>query len=93
MTPSVFRNDWISRILGGTLLGFTFSLGCSGLFLALVSGIAVAAKVQLAMWFVMPVWLACFGGCFCFSSGKQVWLWFGGANILVFGVLAVLRLF
>lgn len=93
--PAPIRRDWVSRSLGGTLLGFTFALGCSGLLtlaLALI-GIPLATRAQLAMWLVAPVWLAVLGSCFMFASGARTWLWLGLANLVVFGAYFIARLF
>lgn len=44
------------------------------------------------MWLVTPIWLTVLSLVFLFASGRRAWLWLGGANALVFGALALLRL-
>lgn len=86
------RRDWLSKTLAGTLLGFALALGVSGLFAAFSGGLPPAARAQLAMWLVTPIWLTVLSLVFLFASGRRAWLWLGGANALVFGALALLRL-
>lgn len=86
------RRDWVSKTLAGMLLGFTLALGCSGLFARLNPDMAASIKAQLAMWMVAPIWLGTLGGVYFFASGRRAWLWLGGANLLLFGALAAVRL-
>ncbi|MBN9460901.1 MAG: hypothetical protein J0H00_06710 [Burkholderiales bacterium] len=90
--PAPIRRDWLAKTLAGTLLGFTLALGCSGLFVLLNPDMATPVKAQLAMWMVAPIWLGTLGGVFLFGSGRRAWLWLGGANLLIFGVLAAARM-
>lgn len=91
--PRPIQRDWVSKTLAGTLLGFSLALGCSGLFTLANPDMALSVKGQLAMWMVAPVWLGTLAGCYFFASGRRAWLCLGGANLLAFGALAVLRLF
>lgn len=91
--PAPIRRDWFSKTLAGTLLGFTLAIGCSGLLALALSGLAFGTRAQLAMWLVPPVWLGVLSACFMFGSGLRAWLWLGAANLLVFGALALARLF
>jgi hypothetical protein len=94
MTPdkrlSVPR-DWLSKTTAGGVLGLTLALGCSGLFVHFSSDMAISIKAQLAMWMVVPLWLGVFCAVFLFASGRRAWLWLGGANLLIYGVLALIR--
>ncbi len=91
--PAPIRRDWISRTLGGTLLGFTLAIGCSGLLTLALGGVPLGTRAQLAMWLVPPVWLTVLGSCFFFSSGLRTWLWLGLANLVVYGAFFGARLF
>ena len=73
-------NGRVSRA-AGLLLGL--GLGCSALFIALTPEMAGAARAQLAMWLVPPVWLTVLGVSFLFRSGPRAWLVLGGLNLLV----------
>ncbi|ABC23114.1 hypothetical protein [Rhodospirillum rubrum] len=86
------RRDWLSKILAGTLLGFTLALGCSGLLVLALPQLPLPVKAQLAMWVVMPLWLGVLSGCFAFRDGRRAWLWLGGATALVLDLLVVARL-
>jgi hypothetical protein len=50
---------------------------------------AASIRMQLAMWMVAPIWLGTLSAAFLFDSGRSAWIWLGGANLLVYGVLAV----
>ncbi len=91
--PSVpIRPDWWSKALGGTLLGYPLAIALSGLFaVAGPGGLQALNKFQFTMWLVAPVWLGVASFCFLFRSGLRCWLWLGGANLLAFGALHVLR--
>lgn len=90
--PRRIRRDWVSKTLAGTILGLLLALACSGLFAQLNQDMALTVKGQLAMWMVAPVWLGTLGGVYFFASGWHTWLWLGGANLLAFGTLALVRL-
>ncbi|KAA5604323.1 hypothetical protein F1188_16655 [Roseospira marina] len=86
-TPT--RGDWLAKILAGTLLGFTFAIGCSGVFVHLVLRLDLATKAQLAMWMVVPIWLGVLSACFAVRDAHAVWLRLGLANLAVFALLIV----
>ncbi len=90
--PAAIAPDWLSKALAGTLLGFMLAVGCSGVFAWLASGVPLATRGQLAMWMIAPVWMGVLSGVFFFRSGRRAWAWLAGANLLVFGVQALLRL-
>ncbi|MEN3112056.1 hypothetical protein ACFONG_19120 [Uliginosibacterium paludis] len=93
--PRPIQRDWVSRTLGGTLLGFTMAIGCSGLLTVVLAAadVALGTRAQLAMWLVPPVWLSVLGACFMFASGLRTWLWLGLANLVVFGAYFIARFF
>lgn len=93
MGSSGIRPDWFAKTLAGLLLGFTFALGCCALFLLLTPGMAIGAKVQLAMWLFMPVWLTVLSLIYLFENGKRAWLWMIALNLLLLAVWAVVRLY
>lgn len=75
------RRDWCAKTLAGVVLGFALALIGSGLFSALATGIAPAIRAQLAMWMVVPVWVAVLGGVYAFSSGLRAWCWLGALTL------------
>ncbi len=85
------RRDWLAKSLAGGLLGFSLAMGCSGLLLAACASLPPGTRAQLAMWLVTPVWLGVLSSCYFFRSGLRAWLWLGGANLLVFGLLFLAR--
>lgn len=85
--------DWLSKTLAGALLGFTLAIGCAGLFNGLAGDMPLSVRGQLAMWLTAPVWMGVLSGVYFFRNGKRAWAWLGGANLLVFGALAAIRLF
>lgn len=90
--PKAIAPDWLSKTLAGTLLGFTLSSGCAGLFSWLASDLPLSIRGQLAMWMTAPVWMGILSGVYFFRSGQRAWAWLAGANLLVFGLLAASRL-
>ena len=76
--------DWISKTIAGLFLGFLLALNCSRAFFVLNTGIAVSAKTQLAMWIVVPVWLAVLSGVYFFQSGRQAWSWLMSVNAVLY---------
>jgi len=90
--PKSIAPDWFSKTLAGTLLGFTLAIGCAGLFNWLAGGMPLSIRSQLTMWLTAPVWMGVLSGVYFFRSGKHAWAWLGGANLLVFGILAASRL-
>lgn len=85
------RRDWLAKSLAGSLLGLTLAFALSGLLPVLASGVAPAARAQLMMWLVAPVWLGVLASCFFFRSGLRAWLWLGGANLLAWAALCATR--
>lgn len=90
--PEAIQHDWFFKSMAGLLLGFTLAIGCAGLFNGLAGGMPLTVRGQLAMWLTAPVWLGGLSGVYFFRSGLRAWAWLGGANLLVFGLLAALRL-
>ena len=82
--------DWITKILAGLILGFSFAVGCSEGFMNLTNAAALNAKVQLAMWMVIPIWLTIFGFVFVFRKGLHAWLALGGLNVLIFSIVKLI---
>jgi hypothetical protein len=86
--------DWISKTLAGVICGFGLAIALSGLLACLTpGGLAVQDKQQVAMWLVPPVWIAAMSVAFAFRSGTRAWLWLGGAGVVAFAWLGVVRQF
>lgn len=89
--PAPIRRDWISKSLAGALLGFALAMGASAALVALTAGIPLATRSQLAMWLVPPVWLGVASTVYFFASGLRAWIWLGGACVLLYGGLLVVK--
>ncbi|CAB3629186.1 hypothetical protein [Achromobacter aegrifaciens] len=89
--PAPIRRDWISKSLAGALLGFALAMGASATLAALTAGIPLATRSQLAMWLVPPVWLGVASTVYFFASGLRAWIWLGGACVLLYGGLLVVK--
>ncbi len=85
------RRDWLSKSIAGVVLGFALGIAASALYVRFGPAVPLGANAQLAMWMVPPVWFTVLGFVFLFGSGRRAWLWLGGANLLLFGVLAAAR--
>jgi hypothetical protein len=86
--------DWIGKTLAGVICGFALAIAASGLFACLSpGGLAVQDKPQVAMWLVPPIWIAIMSAAFASRSATSAWLWLGGAAVLAFTCLGVVRQF
>lgn len=83
------RRDWLAKSLAGAVLGGTLALGASGLFVQAATGLDPGIRAQLAMWLVVPVWMAALALAFLWRDGWRAWLWLGLANGLAWGVWAL----
>jgi hypothetical protein len=43
------------------------------------------------MWLVPPVWLGVASTVYFFASGLRAWIWLGGACVLLYGGLLVVK--
>lgn len=84
------KRDWLSKILAGFLLGFIFAILCSGVYLKLTPDVASNAKVQLAMWLVIPIWMLITGVCFFYRKGIHAWLGMLALNLALYAVFHML---
>jgi hypothetical protein len=81
----------IARCLAGTLLGFPLA----ALLLALVLHVLPnhgEALVIPALILFFPLWTGFMAAAYLFRSGPRAWLVMGGANVVVFATLWLLRL-
>ncbi len=87
------RPDWWAKSCAGVLLGFGLAVALAGLLAYLgPGGIDAPDGRHTTLRFLMPfVWIAVFGLCFLFRSGRAAWLWLGTANLAAFAALAVCR--
>lgn len=87
------RSDpcWCCKVLAGTVLGFFLAVAVSGIFVW-VAPLGLG-KFQVAMWMVVPVWLAVLSAVFLFRDGPRAWLWLGGANAVAYALLFICRYF
>ncbi|WP_440903700.1 hypothetical protein ACMZOO_12675 [Catenovulum sp. SX2] len=84
--------DWWSKTLAGVLLGLTFSFALVGCFAWYgPGGITADSKVQFNMWITPAIWLPIMSFVYLFNNGKQAWMYLGGANVLAYAALFLLR--
>lgn len=86
------QRAWLAKTLAGALLGLGLALGASVLFARFAGALPSPIMAQLAMWMVIPIWFCVFGGSYFFTSGTRAWLWLGGANLLLIGLLVATQL-
>lgn len=83
---------WWSKSLAGIFPALTLSYGLVALFAWYgPGGIDAANKVQVNMWLITPIWLTIFSLVYLFPTGRKAWGWLLAANVLVFGLFALLR--
>lgn len=84
---------WLGKSLAGAVLGYTLALACVGLFAWLgPGGIAAGNKTQLNMWLLAPLWMAFLAPVYLFATALRAGLWLGGANVVAYGLLWLLRI-
>lgn len=81
----------IARCLAGTLLGFPLAALLLALVLHLLPGHGEAVLVPALILF-FPLWTAFMAGAYAFRNGARAWLVMGGANLIVFAALWLMRL-
>jgi hypothetical protein len=86
------RPDWAAKTFAGVVLGAPLALALAGIFAwAGPGGIAPADKSQFVMWLIAPIWMTVFGFVWLFRTGALALLWLGGANLLAWGLLFIVR--
>ncbi|AUJ71873.1 MULTISPECIES: hypothetical protein [Pseudoalteromonas] len=91
--------DWWGKTLAGVILGLALSFGIVGLFAwvgsdGLMETLTPARqswRTQFSMWMISPIWLLILSFVFMFKNSKQAVLWLGGANLVVYVILFVVR--
>ncbi|AIF47974.1 hypothetical protein [Dyella japonica] len=81
----------IARCLAGTVLGFPLAALLLALLLHVLPRHGDAFLIPGLILF-FPLWTAFMAGAYLFRSGARAWLVMGGANIVVFSTLWLLRL-
>lgn len=90
--PAKIQPDWGSKTLCGVVLGFGLAIAIVGLFAWFgPGGIDARDKYQLNMWLVAPLWLSFISAVYLFHSARRALLWLGGANLLAWAALLLLR--
>lgn len=82
---------WWARITAGLLLGFPFAVALAGLFVQLAPD--GPGKFQLAMWLVVPPWVAALASVFLVRDGVRAWVGLGGATAAAYAALFLCRHF
>ncbi|MCL1075673.1 hypothetical protein [Shewanella dokdonensis] len=89
---SKIRPDWFGKTVCGLLLGFSLALALTGWFAWFgPGGIDAQDKNQFNMWLLTFLWLCLLSLVYLFHSTRQALLWLGGANLLAWGLLFLLR--
>lgn len=78
-----------AKSLAALLLGFPLAVALVGLA-AVISGNQALTTLPLLLLF-FPVWVGASALAFGFRSGLRAWLWLGGATLLGFALLHVLK--
>lgn len=91
--PRDFRADGWSKASAGALLGLGLALSLVGLYAYLGPGGIDAPTGRYSLMRLMEafVWIAVFGTCFLFRSGRAAWGWLGAANLVAFAALFACR--
>lgn len=92
MKYQLSSRDWFGKASAALILGFLLALGSAGLFRTLggLEDAYFSTKGQFSMWLMAPVWALILSFCFFFRSGTRAWLWLAGANVVLWGVVALL---
>lgn len=92
MKPQLTAKNWFGKASAGLILGFLIALGISGLFRTLggVQEAFFSTKGQFSMWLMSPVWALVVSLVFLFRTSLRAWGWLVLANIVLWGLIAVL---
>jgi len=93
--PGEIRPDWWSKASAGAILGFGLALSLVGLYAYLGPGgiNESGSRYSLMRYLEAIIWIAVFGVCFLFHSGRSAWAWLGAANLIAFAALFACRFF
>ncbi|WP_250458661.1 hypothetical protein [Microbulbifer litoralis] len=88
-TQKLTSRNWFGKASAGAIPGFALSLALCGLFARFGPGEVgfFSAQAQVTMWLMSPLWACILSFCFLFQSGARAWLWLGGANVVLWGLL------
>lgn len=86
--------NWFGKASAGAVLGLALAIGLTGVYSWVgPGGLAYGtSQPQFAMWMVGFIWPIVLSFCFFFRSGRAAWLWLGGATLLSFVGLFVVKL-
>ena len=89
------RPDGWSKAGAGVILGLGLALSLVGLYAYLGPGgiDAPGGRYALMRHLEAFVWIAVFGFCFLFRSGRAAWAWLGAANLIAFAALFACRFY
>jgi hypothetical protein len=92
MAGDIRPDDW-AKASAGAILGLGLALSLVGLYAYLGPGgiDAPTGRYALMRHLEAFVWIAVFGFCFLFRSGRAAWTWLGAANLLAFAALFACR--
>lgn len=92
---SEIRTDWWGKASAGAILGLGLALSLVGLYAYLAPGgiNAPGGRYSLMRYLEVIVWIAVFGFCFLFRSGRAAWAWLGAANLIAFAALFACRFY
>lgn len=92
MKHQLSSSDWFGKASAAMVLGFLLALGAAGLFrtLAGIDDAYFSTKGQFSMWMMAPIWALILSLCFFFRSGARAWTWLAAANVVLWGLIALL---
>jgi hypothetical protein len=87
------RPDWWGKACAGALLGLGLALSLTGLYAYLGPGgiESPGGRYSLMRHLEAFIWIAVFGLCFLFRSGRAAWIGLGTANLVAFAALFACR--
>ncbi|MDC8758465.1 hypothetical protein [Janthinobacterium fluminis] len=81
-----------SRSLAAVLLGFPLSVALVGLCVLLGPGAGGTRTLPMLLLF-FPIWVGVMSLAFMFRTGLRAWAWMGGATLLSFTLLYLVKAF
>ncbi|MGO2959148.1 MAG: hypothetical protein ACTIDN_08940 [Acetobacter sp.] len=83
--PHIYTlKGWVGKSMAGVLMGFAVALAFSGILINQVFVSRSLVTVQLAMWVMPPLWLACLSVCFLFSTAYRAWFFMSTIALILF---------
>lgn len=93
------KSHWWGKMIAGVVLGLGLSFALVGLFAWLgsdglqqqISAERLLWRSQFLMWMITPIWLLILSLVYLFPTAKQAFIWLGGANIIAYAALFMVK--